>query len=294
MSKESKILSEQVSASTATEATATEDVGLVLGQDSPALRGCVDFLEANTIFGTAWDPDDPSRVVYVDIYCAEKLLDRVAADMYREDLALIGIGDGHHGFEWVLPPEVEPEAVRIAFSESDVTLLDGPFFNTVAGPRSAPDPKVSEKLIELKTTLADLENKIGTVSPVIQNFSAKFDAFGERAKLLAARQDLGKMHDSLMGSIRSTDEKIDDITQSGTRIEGFLNIELGKRITKDLDLGGLNDQLNKIDKRLRRASYGRFFIVVLILGLMTAFALSQPIDWMAELRAALSGFFDGP
>ena len=63
-----------------------------------ALAGYVERIEAGSVSGWAWCPNDPARTVLVEVFIGGRLAVRLAADRFRPDLRSSGIGDGHHAF----------------------------------------------------------------------------------------------------------------------------------------------------------------------------------------------------
>lgn len=69
--------------------------------------GRVDRFEPDLIEGWVYSPDQPGFRFELEIACADSVLRCVSADLYREDLARAGIGDGRHAFSFRsadLPP----------------------------------------------------------------------------------------------------------------------------------------------------------------------------------------------
>ncbi len=60
--------------------------------------GYVDRIEADTVSGWAWFPDDPEATVQVEVFIGNALVARLAADTYRKDLQAAGRGTGRYGF----------------------------------------------------------------------------------------------------------------------------------------------------------------------------------------------------
>jgi glycosyltransferase involved in cell wall biosynthesis len=72
----------------------------------PQLTGLIEYATATSIKGWAWDALNPTRRVHLEL--VEKGVQRAAAvaDIERDDLCDIGIGDGRHGFLIELAPGV--------------------------------------------------------------------------------------------------------------------------------------------------------------------------------------------
>ncbi len=71
------------------------------------IEGFVGQVLPEVLFGWAFDPDQPSVHLVVDIYCADRHLGSATADIYRADLAKIPIGEGDHGFMFSYPSKLE-------------------------------------------------------------------------------------------------------------------------------------------------------------------------------------------
>lgn len=68
---------------------------------TPDYQGSHDTGDCETISGWAWDANNPSAMISVDIYNGPTLIATVVADQFRQDLLDAGIGNGFHAF--VLP-----------------------------------------------------------------------------------------------------------------------------------------------------------------------------------------------
>jgi hypothetical protein len=67
------------------------------------LRGSIDVLSHRRIVGWAWEMDAPDVPVAVLVAIERRVLGRCRADLFREDLAIEGIGTGRCGFALELP-----------------------------------------------------------------------------------------------------------------------------------------------------------------------------------------------
>ncbi|MCJ2119909.1 hypothetical protein MKK65_25620 [Methylobacterium sp. J-001] len=67
------------------------------------LRGSIDVLSHRRVIGWAWETDTPDIPVVVLIAVERRVLGRCRADLFREDLAVEGLGTGRCGFTLVLP-----------------------------------------------------------------------------------------------------------------------------------------------------------------------------------------------
>ena len=80
-----------------------------------ALHGYVDRIRATAIFGWAQNGDAPEAPVCLDIYTDGKLIGRVLANSYRDDLKRAGLGSGRHAFAFTPPAGVmlDPATVEV-------------------------------------------------------------------------------------------------------------------------------------------------------------------------------------
>jgi autotransporter passenger strand-loop-strand repeat protein len=65
---------------------------------SPVLRGWLDEATHGRIRGWAWNAADPDAKLVLEVFDNGARIARVAADLFRGDLADAGVGDGRHGF----------------------------------------------------------------------------------------------------------------------------------------------------------------------------------------------------
>lgn len=90
----------------------------------PEYRGYVDSAAGGLISGWVWDRRRPRTRLDVEIYSAGARLGSTRADIYREDLALAGLGDGRYGFSFRLPPGDFPsETISAKVAGSEFFLL---------------------------------------------------------------------------------------------------------------------------------------------------------------------------
>jgi hypothetical protein len=92
--------------------------GLLRAADPPrigALRGYIDLASATRIAGWAQNGEQPEAPVCLDILVDGRLIGRVLANEYREDLKQAGLGSGHHGFTFTLAADIAfaPHAVEV-------------------------------------------------------------------------------------------------------------------------------------------------------------------------------------
>jgi hypothetical protein len=76
-------------------------------------EGYIDVSNDQEISGWVWDERQPNRPMSVDVYDGSKLLATVLADQFREDLLAAGKGNGRHGFQFSMPPEIRVKKVDL-------------------------------------------------------------------------------------------------------------------------------------------------------------------------------------
>ena len=74
---------------------------------APAYEGRYEKASCDEIGGWVWDSTNPGTAVSVDIYADGRRLATVRADLFRQDLADAGKGNGAHAFLYVPPPSVK-------------------------------------------------------------------------------------------------------------------------------------------------------------------------------------------
>jgi hypothetical protein len=72
-----------------------------------SLRGCVDRITPHVVEGWAQNVEHPEAPVCLDFFIGGKLIGRVLANRYRNDLAEARLGSGNHSFEFILPDGLE-------------------------------------------------------------------------------------------------------------------------------------------------------------------------------------------
>lgn len=96
-------------------------------QASDTAAGFVDIVTHERASGWARDDAAPDCRVALEIFDNGTPIGRVLADVHRADLAAIGVGDGCHGFEFLLPGALDgtiPHSISIR-RESDGRELEG-------------------------------------------------------------------------------------------------------------------------------------------------------------------------
>ena len=92
------------------------------------LAGSVDSAEHRHVTGWAHEPDNPAAPVLLEILAGGESLGFALADRFRADLAAAGIGDGHHGFAFILPVPLAADrrhVLTIRRAADAATLPDG-------------------------------------------------------------------------------------------------------------------------------------------------------------------------
>jgi hypothetical protein len=105
--------------------------GLPRFADAPqlgALRGHIDRIRATSISGWAQNSDTPEAPVCLDIHADGKLIGRVLANSYRDDLKRAGLGSGRHAFTFTAPAGIALAAGTVEVRRS----LDGAVLHSSA------------------------------------------------------------------------------------------------------------------------------------------------------------------
>lgn len=101
----------------------------MIGGGTPILEGVHDITNCNGVIGWAWDRNRPDEPVKVDIYDGDKLLATVTAGEFRQDLLDAGIGNGKHGFLYIVPPQLKdarPHMIRMKYAGTSTDLAHTP------------------------------------------------------------------------------------------------------------------------------------------------------------------------
>jgi RHS repeat-associated protein len=99
------------------------------GVPTPAYTGYHDVGNCSALAGWAWDANQPTTPISVDIYDGNTLIATVPAGTFRQDLLNAGIGDGNHGFSIALPGSLingQPHTVTIKFAGTQTNLNNTP------------------------------------------------------------------------------------------------------------------------------------------------------------------------
>jgi len=92
---------------------------------SRVFDGNVEKMSCDGIFGWAWEPRQPNTPIQLDIYDGNRRLARVTANVFRQDLAKAGRGNGKHGFAYPLPAGLKngrPHSMRVKVAGTNVVL----------------------------------------------------------------------------------------------------------------------------------------------------------------------------
>ena len=94
------------------------------------LTGLIEYATPAAIKGWAWDSDNPTKRVHLELVEEGSRLATAVADVERVDLADIGIGDGRHGFvielEPGLIPDGQPHVLDLRCSETGAAIRGSP------------------------------------------------------------------------------------------------------------------------------------------------------------------------
>lgn len=85
------------------------------------IKGFLDGIDRQYVFGWAWDPENPDKRLEVVVYVDGEQVIVGVANQYREDLEKAGIGDGGHAFWIELPKE---KIKKRGFVEVSVKIKD--------------------------------------------------------------------------------------------------------------------------------------------------------------------------
>ncbi len=98
------------------------------------LSGLIEIATSTAIKGWAWDSDNPTRRIQLELVEEGARLASAVADVERADLADIGIGDGRHGFLMELVPgllsDERPHVLDLRCSETGAAVRGSPIVVT--------------------------------------------------------------------------------------------------------------------------------------------------------------------
>ncbi len=91
----------------------------------PELTGYVDAVSDGRVHGWAYDRIRPGKRLTLEVYAAGGRVGTIRAELFRQDLANAGVGDGRYGFDFALPDSgVDPETISIKVGDSDFWLFN--------------------------------------------------------------------------------------------------------------------------------------------------------------------------
>ena len=91
-------------------------------------QGVHDGAGCDTLSGWAWDSNDRSSIVNVDVYNGTTLIGTVAATQYRQDLGDV-LGSPYHGFTYPMPASLRDglsHAITVKFGGTGTNLTNSP------------------------------------------------------------------------------------------------------------------------------------------------------------------------
>jgi hypothetical protein len=97
----------------------------------PAFGGFHEAINCHSTRGWAWDANQPTTPITVDVYDGSTKIGSATANLFRQNLLDAGIGDGRHGFGFNLPA-----SVRSGASHSISVRYGGTSTNLGATPKS--------------------------------------------------------------------------------------------------------------------------------------------------------------
>jgi len=158
-----------------------------LSATDSAVVGCVDSVSENGVFGWAWYPDTPGKIVELDIVCDGTIVATVTADRYRSDLESAGIGDGACAFEFRFGGSnlFRPGAYGVRVSRTAVPLL------------SIPDTAGVSQISELVGRLVAVERFAARSAPLQPKLMSAIKSLASRLEALEARlREVGEGQDA--------------------------------------------------------------------------------------------------
>jgi hypothetical protein len=92
--------------------------------------GALEVVNADGIFGYAWDSSRPDKAIKVDLFDGDKKLATIVANEFRQDLVDNKIGDGKHAFSYTTIPDRlkdgKTHTIRVRVSGTDHDLTNSP------------------------------------------------------------------------------------------------------------------------------------------------------------------------
>ncbi|HWB51432.1 MAG TPA: sulfotransferase [Stellaceae bacterium] len=127
------------------------------------IRGSLDAVERFQIRGWAFDPDNPTHAVQVEILLDDKRIAAVPATLYREDLERSGEGDGRHAFvvnmDAPLADADLPRVMAKAFDADGAFLLlpKGPHAAGIVDPANHPAPPTPKPIARISVETSHID-----------------------------------------------------------------------------------------------------------------------------------------
>jgi hypothetical protein len=124
-------------------------------------EGEIEGLFAGELRGWAWDRDRPENPVTVELLDGDAVLDRMPADVYRDELKANDRRGGQCGFSFPLPATLidgRPHSLRVLIADAGVALPNGP---VVFGPGE--HAALFDELARLRTTLDSIEGLVAAL-----------------------------------------------------------------------------------------------------------------------------------
>jgi hypothetical protein len=100
-------------------------MSFLLHRRRPELTGYLDAVSEGYARGWAYDRTRPRKRLALEVYAAGDRVGVSRAELFRQDLARAGIGDGRFGFEFQLPDKnVNPETISVKVKQTDFWLFN--------------------------------------------------------------------------------------------------------------------------------------------------------------------------
>jgi hypothetical protein len=100
-------------------------MGFLFRRQPPEFTGYVDGVSEGHVRGWAYDRTRPRRRLALGVYVAGERVGISRAELYRQDLANAGIGDGCCGFDFELPDQsTDSETVSVKVGQTDFWLIN--------------------------------------------------------------------------------------------------------------------------------------------------------------------------
>ena len=78
-----------------------------VGVPTPKYNGYLDVADCTHIAGWAWDANQPTSPISVDVYDGNTKIATLLANNFRQDLFTAGMGNGNHGFDLATPDSLQ-------------------------------------------------------------------------------------------------------------------------------------------------------------------------------------------